>query len=247
MKKNNFEPVIRITWGIFILCLVAIAALIKIYLFDNATESEWWFLIYSLPLLIPVLLFLIFLYNAKRAYAEGQKDLMHGKAFANWKYDDVTWTRFNEREWKKSRIKAVGIPMAFLLVLALFGLLDPGFSAEDFGLAAPFVLIFFGGLSIVFLFYTYALYHRTKTCPREVIIGEGGILYGGYYNSWELLTTRLAGVKYIPGEIPMLEFDVKIMGKGGSNSHPIRIPVPAGKEFEAQELITKFPSEKKEL
>jgi hypothetical protein len=47
-------------------------------------------------------------------------------------------------------------------------------------------------------------------------------------------------VKLIPGTIPLLEFDIRVWGRYGSSSRPLRIPVPPEYEKEANEVIVKL-------
>jgi len=148
--------------------------------------------------------------------------------------------RFNLAEWKRSRKLTIILPLGVILVLFLIAEMDSEFSAENITLVAPFIVGFFGALGAILFFYTYAMYRRSKICSREVIIGPHGLLYGGFYNTWEAIGTRLGGVKLISGDVPMLEFDIQVWGRYGSNSRPLRIPVPQGREQEAEEIIAKL-------
>ena len=119
-------------------------------------------------------------------------------------------------------------------------MLDSKFTSEGLVIAAPFVTVFFAGISAALFYYSYALYRRTKNCPREVVVGSDGFLYGGYYTSWNVIGTYLAGAKLIPGNIPAIEFDIQVWGKYGYSSRPLRIPVPAGYENEAAKVVSEL-------
>jgi hypothetical protein len=237
MKKNSFKFIIQITWIIIILCLIAIIKMIKVYLIDNRFDHEWDFLIYSIPIFISAVIFIMFLYNLKRAYTIGQKELNQDGCIVYWKYMEEEWERFNISEWKKSRNKSLLYPFIFLLVFFIIGFIDTEFSSGELSIAAPFILYFLISISAILLFYNYFLFKRTKTCPREVLIGFNGFLYGGYYNTWNAIGTKLGGVKIIQGEFPLLEFDVQVRGKYGYSSSPLRVPIPIGKEYEANIVV----------
>jgi ABC-type multidrug transport system fused ATPase/permease subunit len=228
---------IWITWALIAACCASILWLIKVYLLDNSQSSEWFFLVYTIPLLISSMVFLMLLYNLKRAFAEGKTEIEEGKLLARWRYSEEEWKKFNAEEWEKSRKRSIFIPFGILALFFLIGWLDAEFSEGEFSVALPFIVLFLASLSAALFFYSYALYKRTFSCPREVVIGPGGFFYGGFYNTWEAFGTRLAGVTLIPGDIPIMEFDIKVIGKSGSNSQPLRIPVPRGREREAESII----------
>jgi hypothetical protein len=52
-------------------------------------------------------------------------------------------------------------------------------------------------ISVLMLTYTYALYKRSKTSPQKVFIGKGGVLYSGYYTTWNMIGSRLDKVKVL--------------------------------------------------
>jgi len=49
--------------------------------------------------------------------------------------------------------------------------------------------------------------------------------------------TKLGGVKIIQGNNTAIEFDIQVRGKYGYTSNPLRVPVPAGHQFEAEKVI----------
>jgi hypothetical protein len=242
MKKNNFSLAIRITWGVILLSAIALAMTIKIYLMDDDRSGSWFFLVYSIPLLMSSFILIMFLYNLKRAYIMGEKEIEQGKRLVCWQYPEEEWERFNLEEWKKTRKKSILIPLGVIVLFYLIFWADSDISADDRAVIMTFIGGFLGALGAILFYYTHAMYRRSRICPREVIIGPHGLLYGGFFNTWEAIGTRLGGVKLIPGDIPIMEFDVRVWARYGSNSQKLRIPVPRGHEGEAEDVIRKLAS-----
>jgi uncharacterized membrane protein YhdT len=237
MDQHQFDTAIRVAWLVITACCVSILWLINVYLLENSPGSEWFFLAYSIPLLVTSTVFIMLLYNLRRAFAEGKAEIAEGEVLVRWSYSEPEWSSFNEAEWKKSRDRSVGIPLAFFVIFLIIGWLDQEFSEGAVVVALPHVAVFFLSISAGLLYYTRAMYRRTMSCPRNVIIGYHGLLYGGNYMTWDAFGTWLAGVRCIPGKNPVLEFDVKVIGMYGSNSQPWRIPVPSGCVGESDRII----------
>jgi hypothetical protein len=211
--------------------------MIIVYLIDNRFDHEWDFLVYSIPVFISSLVFVILLYNLRRAYIKGSTDLNDENCIVHWKYSEEEWGEFNRIEWRKIRLKLILIPLACILLFVIIGWFDDRLSFEGFSISLPYVSTFFVSVGMVILYYNYMLFRRTKICPREVLVGPDGFLYGGYFNGWKMFGTRLGGVKLIQGNITAIEFDIQVRGKYGYTSNPLRVPVPAGHQFEAEKVI----------
>ncbi|RJP74324.1 MAG: hypothetical protein C4539_00320 [Ignavibacteriales bacterium] len=240
MQGNNFRLIISVTWLIILICLVSIGIMIKVYLIDNRFDHEWDFLVYSIPVFISSFVFVILMYNLRRAYIKGSTDLKDENCIVHWKYAEEEWKEFNNIEWRKIRLKLFLIPLACILLFIIIGWFDDGLSFEGFSVALPYIIVFFISISAAVLFYNYMLYRRTKVCPREVLIGTDGFLYGGYFNGWKMFGTKLGGVKLIQENNAAIEFDIRVRGKYGYTSNPLRVPVPIGHEYEAEKVISEI-------
>jgi hypothetical protein len=185
-------------------------------------------------------IFLAILYNLRSTYKQGQDEIKHGPHLVHWTYEEDEWSDFNKLEWIRTRKRAILIPLGCIGFFLFIGILDTEFRQEALPIAAPWIVGFFVLLSILLLFYGHFLYKRTLNCPHEVYIGSHGISYGGFYTTWSGVGTKLGRVKLIPGDILILEFEIKTWGRYGYNSRLLRLLVPKGHEKEAEEVITKL-------
>ena len=239
--KDGFDIAIKVTWALIGLCLVAFIIMFNKFLINNEWIDDW-FLVFSIPLFIFCVIFIAILYNLRSVYKQEQDEIKHGIHLMHWIYEENEWSRFNKSEWIRTRKRAIFIPLGCIGVFLFIGVLDTEFRQEVLPIAAPWIVGFFISLSLLLLFYTHSLYKRTLNCPREVYIGLHGISYGGFYTTWSGVGTKLGKVKLIPGDTSVLEFEIKVWGRYGYNSRPLRILVPKELEKEAEEVITKLSS-----
>jgi hypothetical protein len=238
--KNNFRPALITTWVLICLCLLVFAAMIIMSMLDIDWTSDWFYLVFSIPVFIILLLFLLLMYANKGTFEKELQTFDKGTYIAHWIYGEEEWSRFNRGEWVKGRRRAILYPLGVVIILFLIFFIAPDFTMDEIVLVAPWLIGFGVVLIVLILGYIYQSYKRTLDCPREVYIGEGGILYGGYYNSWSIVGSRLAEVKFKQEDVPVLEFVIMVWARYGSRPMPLRIPVPYGREQEAKEIIKIF-------
>lgn len=187
-------------------------------------------------ILAPIVLYMWVLGNRQVKEAEA---LRSGEGLlARWTFGPGEWQQFTAAEYgrglRKSLINAligfgaggVGVAggMDFTADGILYGLLAGA------GLGA-----FLGAVSYADAKVTY----RTNSAVvGEVYVGATSAFVGGTIHSWKGAT--LEGVNFLAGTPCRVQFAYR-HGSGDSSAHgSVEIPVPAGKEAEAQALVENF-------
>lgn len=171
------------------------------------------------------------------ALTKGENLLVH------WHFDQDEWTKYMENEHSRGVRQArsvflwsLGIALILMLVIVWFA--D---AANPTGLAvgaitAAAVSAFLGGL----LYWSAkAEYRRNQQGVGEVYVGPTCVYFAGRFYTWEGRMAELTRVVYEPGDPSVVEFNWKY--KGGEGSHQsVRVPVPRGREEEAQQLVQSY-------
>lgn len=159
-----------------------------------------------------------------------------GEYLAHWTYTADEWERFARGELKEAR---AGLWMAPLLLGTIFGVLA-GPVGERI-LAAVIAAAAAGGFGFGGA-WVYARVRGGMTrvrpgVPPEVYVGEQALYVNGWYTAWGSAgLLRLRSVRFLPGDPATVQFAV---GAGASRSE-VRVPVPAGREAEAQALVDRL-------
>lgn len=240
--KSRFDPVIRSGWVVLALCFCVLIALVCLAAFsenDRWLESFWW-LIIGVPVFIFDGIFLMALYSARDRYEKGRAAQQAGDYFVHWTYMQQEWERFLKDDWMKTRkrlfVVSVAVIVLFMIIMTAAGVIK---SEGHFFYA---LLGAVGFLSIIVYFvlhFSYVVYQERLAGPREVIIGKTGISMGGIYTAWDTVGSRLIDVKMIKGNYAILQFVTGVRGRAGS-SMSFNVPVPAGREYEAEEVQRKL-------
>lgn len=168
-----------------------------------------------------------------------------GNLLAHWTYTPQEWSQFIQSETARKRTVNIILIGAMLLVFVitmtafLSGNKGRGVS---FGPLAMFIII----LSLIGLFVWWmatAEVRRMKAqTTGEAFIAKNGLLFNDHYYPWGFFGYSLDGVFYEPGNPNTIRFRYLSM-KGGSygpNYESVRVPVPAGREAEAQSVASHF-------
>lgn len=201
-------------------------------------------------LLIGVIFFFVYRKQA-RDIDEILKEARDGKhiggnLLAYWTYTPQEWSQFVETE--VSREKKSQRTMAYIMlavVLIIFATTFP--SAIKHG-ASSFVpillsLIFVGAIG-VFAWWAAGAESRSLQAHHtgEAFIAIKGLLLNDRYYPWNIFGTRLTGVFYERGMPNVIRFEYRQQtGQGGSQTKNVRVPVPVGREVEAENLAARFP------
>ncbi len=77
---------------------------------------------------------------------------------------------------------------------------------------------------------------------EEVCISPAGIYLEGKCIGWDNSSSRLASVQLKPGKVSYLEFSFhkKSVLRGQVKTETYQVPIPTGKEGEAQEVVNRL-------
>lgn len=185
-------------------------------------------------------------FSGKKQMAEmaalfGGQDLL-----VHWTFDPDEWSRYSENEFargmKQTRTAAIwSFAIPFVLVMGVQPFTG-GFSALMTGLAFAFgagAALLFGG----------SLYLMTKSADAanraglgEVYIGSNCLYYGRRFYTWAGKYAELQKVAFEPGDPSVVQYDIKYGTEGNSTHAEVRVPVPRGRETEAEQLVESYYS-----
>jgi hypothetical protein len=166
-----------------------------------------------------------------------------GKILAHWTYPPDQWQDYTEVELKdqKENNKVLFLITAGWAVL--FGVLFLIFGGE----AGRVVLLVMVGLILVLAVFAFGMprrwYRRQKDRFGEVWIGEDGVYFQDAFTQWNHGGARLDKVEIIdkPTGAPMrLGFEISFPSRMGVQDQTLRIPIPRGREAEAQAVVEHF-------
>lgn len=171
--------------------------------------------------------------------------LMHGEnLMAHWQFDQDEWNRYTDNEHTRGVRQArsaflwtLGITFALVLVAVwIAGTVNATGVAIASGIAGLFAVLF-GGL----LYLSAKATHRHNLAGvGEVYIGPVSIYFAGRYYTWEDKTAKLTRVAFESGDPSVVEFHWEYNAGGEKSHQEVRIPVPRGREGEAQNLVAQF-------
>jgi hypothetical protein len=165
------------------------------------------------------------------------------KLLAHWSYLPEEWQPYTQVELKEqtAQNKVLLVIMAgwALFFGILFWILD-----RDYGWMVLLTLL---GLVLVLAIAAFSIprwrYRRQQREPGQAWIGLNAVYFDGALTSWPFLGTRLKQVAWREpkGKTPaMLEFKVSYPSRAGQQRQTLRIPVPAGREAEAKDILRQF-------
>lgn len=156
---------------------------------------------------------------------------------ACWTYGAAEWRQYTRSEWKRRVLEAAFVGVALLLVGYCSGR-GRGEEGQTFMAAAVLMaaLIVAGSL-----WMAHNARRANESAPGEAVITPTAILLNGRYHVLANDVYRFEGVTY-DGEArpPLLEFSISWGTRRGRGTEKIRVPVPAGREREAREVLAAF-------
>jgi hypothetical protein len=179
---------------------------------------------------------LMYLY---RAYTLG-KILSGEELVARWTYSPQEWTRYAEAEHgrdKEGKTILFFIISGFALFFGVLFLIFGGEAGLIVFLAMLGLIALMGGVA----FLSILLSHRAnQTRTGEVFIARTGIYLNKSLHNWNMFGSRLDSVQLLREESPLLEFVYSYPARNGRQSAEVRVPVPAGREVEAEQILVFF-------
>lgn len=172
--------------------------------------------------------------------------LAGGNLLAHWTYSPQEWSQFVQSEIARNR-------SANLLVLCILGLVFLFIliflSAKGGAESLLMGLIFFAVVgSFSWWFATAEMRNLKAQSSGEAFISKTGLLLNDRYYPWNVMGMSLTGVFYEQGNPNVVLFKYEQLGAYGaggafnvsSNERSVRVPVPVGREVEAQNLAARF-------
>lgn len=166
-----------------------------------------------------------------------------GNLLAHWKYDPVEWQNYAEKEYVRARQEKWGL---FKLVAIISAVVGIGFVifAPDGGWIVLGVL---GGVLLLIVFVIIATtrydYMINKKYVGEAYITTDGIYLNRQLHMFQGWGARLDGIGYDEKD-KFLSFVYSMPSRTGRNDYNLRVPVPSGKEKEAEKVLASFQKER---
>lgn len=174
-----------------------------------------------------------------------------GNLLAHWTYSPQEWSQFVQSETARNRsgnlavLCILGLVFLFIIVRALLAARSGGGA-----IVLLISLVIFGGIMLFVWWFSNAEMRNLKArTTGEAYISPTGLLLNDRYYPWNAAGIRLKSVSYEQGNPNALLFKYQQWGAQnvGGTAIPtryeksVRVPVPMGREAEAQNLITRFP------
>lgn len=174
--------------------------------------------------------------NAAAAPAAGLPVLSSGEpVLAHWTYAAEEWRQYTRGEWGYRAVEAVGMGGGIVLFGWLIGRNEEG----NLGLWAGIVVgavIFVGKLV-----QGWSARSANRSGPGEAIITPTAVMLNGQYHVLSNDEYRFEHVRIDRlARPPVLEFKVSWNTREGRTHTEVRVPIPAGREDEAQRVVEAF-------
>jgi len=179
--------------------------------------------------------------------AKTLRDIMSGKdLLVHWTYAPEDWKRYAEKEYSTEKSEK----MALFHILTAWCILIGGglyLVADDkdavwFVFAVLFALVLF--IRLLIAYTTRRSYKTNKKYIGEVYIGTKGVYINKSFHSWNFLS-KLEDAD-IDTKNRLLELTYSALSNLGKNYETVRIPIPCGKENEAEAVVKTLTNRKKQ-
>jgi hypothetical protein len=183
--------------------------------------------------------------TGKKQIREIQALLAGENLLAHWTFDQDEWGRYTQNEHdrglnqaKKTALWTFVIALGVMVLISLFAgaLTSPVVWLVILGVAVFFTVIF-GGLLYIGAQSNYATNRRGA---GEVYIGQTAVYFGTRLHTWKGAYTSLRKVLFELGDPSVVEFQYRVGTGDNASLQEVRIPVPRGRETEAQEVANSF-------
>ncbi|MDD3647495.1 MAG: hypothetical protein PHS44_03285 [Candidatus Dojkabacteria bacterium] len=232
--RNSYKNGSRISLALagFFFLGIFIPSVIGLDGFDGGFAIS--FLSFFLFLSTIAIAFLLYRTGKEQGRILEKKDIL-----AHWIYSQQFWLKYAGEEYERDRR---GKFFLFLTVAGwgvFFGVLFPLLDSEDGFIVtyAMFGLILLIGL-VAFLSIRIA-HRKNMQSLGEAYIAKTGVIMNGQVVLWNQPLTTLKEVTLSKeGAVGFLDFEVM----SGRSIYNIRVPIPAGSEAEAKNIIKQFNS-----
>lgn len=178
-----------------------------------------------------VLAFYIPRYRIMQRMLDG-RDLL-----ACWEIEPATWRAHLERDYARDQAGKRGLFWVVVVLMVIIGtpfvLVDP--EAGVWVLAALAGTA--GAIAIVAFLVPRLRRRQNLERPGEVLISAEGISAGGQLTVWKTITSRLQRAELTGHDPTLIELEMAYLSRVGYQTYEVRVPVPAGQEPLAQQVI----------
>ncbi|MEW5763939.1 MAG: hypothetical protein ACOYXN_00710 [Acidobacteriota bacterium] len=162
---------------------------------------------------------------------------------ARWSYDPVEWARYTEAEVVRDRSWKIGLFWIISGWSLFFGVL---FLIFDRKAGFAVFLVMLGLIALVGATAALSIwlpYRRNRRGSGEALIHPEGVFLNGALHAWGVGGATLDEVLLHREEGLILSFSYSFPAKGGRDSRTVNVPVPLGKEEEADRVVRHFRGE----
>lgn len=174
-----------------------------------------------------------------RAYTL-DKILSGEELVVRWTYNAGEWARYAEAEHgrdKTGRIILFFIISGFALLFGVLFLIFGGKAGLVVFLVMLGLIALIGGVAALSILLSY---RANKTRTGEVFIARTGVYLNKALHNWNMFGSRLDSVQLLQEESCLLEFAYSFPARHGRQHTEVRVPVPFGKEGEAEQVLAYF-------
>ena len=157
---------------------------------------------------------------------------------ARWHYDQWTWQAYAQRERSRHYWTVAKWSIPFLLIAAFVSYMW----LQTFGQPILWPMLAVMGVNLLALLVQSGIlpYYRILNTAPEAIITAEGLCIGGAAYFWKQGNDSLRSLAFVHGQPNTLDFTLRVRKGRNSSTQSVRIPVPAGSEVQAQQVIDRL-------
>ena len=216
--------------------LTALGAIVPFFVMDGMNGGFGLSCLFGFVTILCGVGTLMYLY---RAYTLG-KILSGEELVVRWTYGPEEWARYAEAEHgrdKTGKIILFFIISGFALFFGILFLIFGGKAGLAVFLSMVGLIVLIGGVAFLSILLSY---RANKTRTGEVFIARTGVYLNKTLHNWNMFGSRLDSVQLLQEESCLLEFAYSFPARHGRQRTEVRVPVPAGKEVEAEQILAYF-------
>jgi hypothetical protein len=192
----------------------------------------------SVSLIIPAGFVGAYLYF-RRARVLGR--ILRGEGLlARWSYDPQEWRRYTEAEVVRDRSGKLGLFLIISGWALFFGVLFLLFERKAGGTVFLMMLGLIVVIGITASLSVWIPYRRNLRRTGEAWIHPEGVYLNGALHAWGVGGATLDDVLLHREEGLILSFSYSFPAKGGRDGRTVHVPVPAGRESDADRVYRFF-------
>ena len=159
---------------------------------------------------------------------------------AHWRYSPEEWKSYTENQFTvdKSNKKTLFIILVVIAVIVAVVFLIIN---REAGVFVALVLLAVVGLVGLVAYATTRVDHSDNLKHQgEAFIGRNGVYLNRRLHIWKGLGSRLEGVTFEEGKVPILKFAYSTLNGTARAYYSARVPIPAGEEETAKQIASEI-------